>query len=408
MMRKYIVAAFLSQVLFLSGIYAQQWNPARGCIVDPNTDECLINAVLTAVPYLRITPDARTGGMGNTGVALSPDPNMIHYNASSLAFYPSNFGFAFTYTPWLRALGINDIYLLYLSGVYKVDKLSMVGAAVRFFNLGEIEFVDENGQSIGLGNPREFDISLSYARKLSDKFSASLSTRYIYSNLANGQIVNGNPVKIGHSVAIDLGMTYKTDIPIGGRNHNFTVGMAATNIGSKISYIRGTADFIPSNLALGVALDYNLDAYNILTITIDLNKYLVPTPQRDINDPDYDKDQNGIPDFREKPLFSGIFGSFADAPGGASEELQEVMLSTGLEYWYNGIFAVRLGYFYEHPLKGGRQFLTWGLGVRYSDYNLNFSYLVPTGLYHSPLANTLRFGFVYNTPNTTDGKKSGQ
>ena len=366
-----------------------KWTPSKGCIVDQATGECVFNSLLTTVPFLRITPDARSGALGDAGLATSPDPNGMHYNASKLAFAKEDISIATTYTPWLRAIGIDDIYMAYLTAFKKIDDLQAFGMGLRFFSLGTIEFTDNDGNPLDTGRPREFELSMAYARKLSETFSASLTGKYIYSNLANGQIVGGNEVRIGQSFAIDLGATYKGKVNISGKKHNLTVGAAMTNIGSKISYIEGRSDFIPSNLGIGAALDLQLDAYNVLTFTMDVNKLLVPTPIRNKNDPNYLT-------WRDQPLFQGIFRSFSDAEGGITEELQEITISTGVEYWYDQQFAMRAGYFYENTLKGGRQFLTMGVGLKYNVYGMNFSYLIPTGFYRSPLANTLRFTLVFD------------
>ncbi len=376
-----------------------KWNPNKRCYIDESTQDCTYNNLLTAVPFLQITPDSRSGAMGNAGVALSPDANSMHHNSANLAFIDQDLTIALSYTPWLRALGIDDINLSYLSVTKRIDKLSTAGVALRFFSLGSIDFTDDTGQSLGTGRPREFDITGAYARKLSDNFSASFAAKFIYSNLANGQTVGGQEVNAGKSVAVDLGVTYKTPISLAGRKHNLTIGASATDLGSKISYVKGYSDFLPANLGVGAALDYNLDAYNILTFTVDFNKYLVPTPQLDSTAANYD------PNFRDKPLLSGIFGSFTDAQGGFTEELQEIMISTGLEYWYDRQFAIRLGYFYENNLKGGRQFLTMGVGLKYREYNMDFSYLVPTGYFRSPLTNTLRFGLMFNFGDANDNAK---
>ncbi len=382
----------------LPSIQAQfKWNPKKRCYIDESTLDCTFNTLLTAVPFLQITPDSRSGALGNAGIALSPDANAMHHNAANLAFIDQDLSIALSYTPWLRALGIDDINLSYLAVTKRIDKLSTAGLALRFFSLGSIEFTDDSGQSLGTGRPREFDLTGSYARKLSDHFSAAFSAKFIYSNLANGQTVGGQEVNAGKSVAVDLGVTYKTPISLAGNKHNLTIAAAATDLGSKISYVKGYSDFLPANLGIAGALDYNLDAYNVLTFTVELNKYLVPTPPLDSTADNVDLN------FREKPLLSGIFGSFSDAQGGFTEELQEVMISTGLEYWYDRQFALRLGYFYENPLKGGRQFLTMGVGLKYREYNMDFSYLVPTTYFRSPLTNTLRFGIMFNF-NTGDKK----
>ncbi len=387
---------FLVIPLFFSFclVQAQTWDPRKGCIIDAS-GECLQNTILTAMPFLRINPDTRSGGLGDAGVALSADPNAMHHNAARLAFSENNFGISATYSPWLRNLGIDDIYLLYLSGFYKLDNYQTTGFAIRYFSLGKIEFRDENGNDIGTGQPNEFEIAGAYSRKLSDVFSASLSAKYAYSNLATGRTVGANEISSAKSFAADIGLFYHNKLGASGRRNYLNVGLAFTNLGSKVTYIKGLVkDFIPSNMALGAAYEMNFDDYNSLTATVEINKLLIPTPRKD-GDPEYDVDGNKIADYREKGLFEGIFGSFSDAPGGFTEELQELMYSLGVEYWYDKQFAIRAGYFHENALKGNRKFLTLGCGIKYNVFGLNLSYLVPTTNNRSPLSNTIRFSISY-------------
>lgn len=378
---------------------AQYWDPGKGCVIDKAGGDCIPNALLTAVPFLRITPDARGGGMGDAGLATSPDANSIHYNASKLAFADQPMAFSASLSPWLRNLGLQDIYLFYMSGYYRFDDLQTVGLAIRYFSLGEINFTDDNGTPTGSGMPNEFEIAGTYARKFGTNFSASLTAKYIYSNLAADQVVAGNEISAASAFAADLGFTYRKEIDNGkrgGEDNLLTIGVALTNIGSKISYIKDVySDFLPANFGLGAAYTMNFDEYNTLTVTGEINKLMVPSPiPRD--DPEYDTNGNDIPDAREKGIFEGIFGSFGDAAGGFTEELQELMYTVGLEYWYDDQFAVRFGYFGENVLKGNRQYLTMGVGIKYNIFGMDLSYLVPTNNQQSPLANTLRFTFHFD------------
>ncbi len=351
-----------------------------------------VNTIITSVPFLRIVPDARSGAMGDVGIAISPDANAMHFNASKLVFSEHDFGIAATYTPWLRALGLNDVYMAYLSGYKKIDELQAIGASIRFFSLGSIQFTDEQGQPLGSDNPNEFEIKASYARKLSDNFSAAAGLKFVYSRLANGQTVSGQTITPGTAVAGDISFTFDKDISIANRDAHITVGTAVTNIGTKISYTKSVyKDFIPTNLGIGTALTYNFDDYNSLSLAVDVNKLLVPTPT------DVDEDPNdGIPDYKDKSSIAGIFSSFGDAPGGFSEEMSEFNYAVGLEYWYDKQFAVRLGHFNEHRNKGNRKFLTVGVGVKYSVFGLDFAYLVPTSNQRNPLDNTLRFTLMFD------------
>jgi hypothetical protein len=391
-MRSLIVIPLLFITLI---IQAQTWDPIKGCIVDAG-GECLQNTLLTAMPFLRINPDTRSGGLGDAGVALSADPNAMHHNAARLAFSENNLGISATYSPWLRNLGIDDIYLLYLSGYYKIDKLQTAGFAIRYFSLGKIDFRDENGNDIGTGQPNEMEIAAAYSRKLSDHFAASLSAKFAYSNLATGKTVGSHDITTATTFAADIGLLYRNQLGASGRRNYLNVGLAFTNLGSKVTYIKGLVkDFIPSNMALGAAYEMNFDDFNSLTATIEIDKLLIPSPRKD-GDPLFDVDGNKIADYREKGLFEGIFGSFSDAPGGFTEELQELMYSIGLEYWYDKQFAVRAGYFHENALKGNRKYLTLGCGFKYNVFGLNLSYLVPTTNNRSPLSNTIRFSISYD------------
>lgn len=381
-------------------------NPITGEWESPNGGPC-VNTLISAVAFLRITPDARSAGMGDAGIGISADANAMHFNASKLAFAEEPVGVSVTYSPWLRNLGLQDVYLAYLTGYYKIDDLQAIGGSLRYFSLGDISFTDENGESLGTGRPNEFELAVAYARKLSEKFSMGLTGKFIYSNLASGQQVDGIDIVAGISGAVDLSMTYQTELNMNMEGSYLTVGAAITNIGAKISYTQDQyRDFLPGNLGIGVAWDMDFDQYNRLTLAFDLNKLLVPTPKFP-EDPEYDADGDGIADHRQKSLFSGVFGSFADAPNGFSEEMQELMFSVGAEYWYNKLFAVRAGYYYEHPTKGNRQYVTLGVGLKYNIFGLNLSYLIPTSNQRSPLDNTLRFSLLFNFGDKAPGGEDG-
>ncbi len=377
------------------------YDPVKGCNVDSNGD-CIPNTVLSAMPFLRIIPDARSGAMGDAGIALSPTSDAMHFNASNLAFTENDFGLSTTFTPWLTNLGLNDVYLAYLSGYKSIDDLQTVGASLRFFSLGEINFTDRDGISTGTGRPRELEAAFAYARKLSPDFSAGLTAKYVYSNLASGQQTEvGNPISAANAFAVDLSVTWEKELDLTSYDSALKIGGAITNLGSKVSYTRNEIkDFLPANLGIGAALDLEFDEFNALTFALDFNKLLLPTPVafnimdengNIIVNKEWDPSGNGIADYREKTLFEGVFGSFGDAQGGFSEEMSEINISAAVEYWYAKQFAVRAGYFYENQLKGDRQFLTVGFGLKYNVYGFNLSYLVPTNNQRGPLDNTLRF-----------------
>ncbi|MEO1515306.1 MAG: type IX secretion system outer membrane channel protein PorV [Bacteroidota bacterium] len=389
-------------ILLVAGIFASSAN-AQGISLqckdgkNPVTGEACVNSIITAVPFLRIVPDARSGAMGDAGIAISPDANAMHFNSSKLAFVDNDLGISATYTPWLRALGLQDVYLAYLTGYKRLDENQTIGFGLRYFSLGDIAFTDDNGQPLGTGNPNEFAVTVSYARKLAENFSLAFSPKFIFSNLAAGQSIGDVEITPGIAGAADISMTYKTDVNITQNTSELTLGAAITNLGTKISYTRSVnKDFIPANLGIGAAWTFNFDEFNTFTITTDINKLLVPTPCTGSRE-DCDNDpENNIPDYKEKSMFSGLLGSFSDAPEGFNEELRELMFSFGVEYWYDKQFAVRAGYYTEDVTKGNRKFFTVGLGLKYNIFGLNFSYLVPTTNQRNPLDNTLRFSLLFD------------
>ncbi|MGE5356274.1 MAG: type IX secretion system outer membrane channel protein PorV [Deltaproteobacteria bacterium] len=381
-----IKALTLLSLLFI-GISATgqiTYSPDKKCYIDPSTKECIPNTILSSLPFLTIVPDARGAALGDAGIAISPDPSAMHFNAAKIAMSEKEFELSTTYTPWLKNLGLNDIYLAYLSGYNKFDKLQGIGYSIRYFSLGEIQFTNEDRQNIGTGNPNEFEVAVAYSRKLSDNFSAALTGKFVYSNLAEGQRVDGILIEAATAFAADLSMYYRKKVNIGDYKSKLNLGLAITNLGNKISYTKDadTKEYLPQSLGLGAALEIPFDDYNTITLTADLNKLLLPTPDTTKASRTYDK----------SPITAAI-ESFSDAPGGFTEEMREITYSVGAEYWYDKQFAIRAGYFYEHPLKGDRQFLTLGLGVRYNVYSMGVSYLVPTNSTRNPLDGTLRFTF---------------
>jgi len=370
--------------------------PGSGNYISADGGEC-INTIITSVPFLRITPDARSGAMGDVGLALSADGNSMHYNVSKLIMAPKDLSVSVTYTPWLRALGLNDVYLAYLAGYKKIDNVSAAGGSLRYFSLGSINFTDENGNPIGSSRPREFEFAGGYSRKLSDNLAVGVALKFIYSNLASGQSVGGEEISSGRSGGVDLSLTYQRPMSISDMDAELTLATAITNIGPKITYTNSAnKDLIPTNLGIGSALKLNIDEFNDITFALDINKLMVPSPPLDSTRYQDTNPQNQVYDWKEKSLISGMFGSFGDATGGFSEELRELMYSVGVEYWYDKQFAVRAGYYSEHKTKGNRKFLTVGLGLRYNIFGLDFSYLVPASSQRNPLDNTLRFTLTFD------------
>lgn len=372
-----------------------------------NKDSLLgqLNTITTAVPFLLIAPDSRSGGMGEVGVATSADPNSIHWNASKLATADKNLGVSISYSPWLRAL-VNDISLAYISAYKKFTKDQALGFALRYFSLGNIDFTDNYGNPTGSFNPKEYSFDLAYARKLGENFSGALTLRYIYSNLTGNAFAEGTiATKAGQSVAADLSMLYKKDVKVGGKDAIWSAGLNISNIGAKISYTEtGVKDFIPANFRLGTGLKFELDQYNTLGVYADVNKLLVPTQpiylaKADGTGDSLDIEGNKVIGAGKDPNSaspaSAIFSSWGDAPAGFKEELKEFIWQLGTEYWYNNQFAIRAGFFHEAATKGNRKFFTLGAGLRYNVFGLDFAYLIPT-TQRNPLENTLRFTLTFD------------
>ena len=373
-----------------------------------NYDEVLggnLNTITTAVPFLLISPDSRSGAMGDVGVATTPDASSMHWNPAKLSFTKDDIGISVSIVPWLREL-VPDINLQYIGGYYKLNENEAIGYELRYFSLGDITFTDISGNVIGQYKPNEMAIGSAYSRKLSRNFSLAISGRYIYSNLTGGQSAGGTETVAGQSIATDVSTFYTKPISIANKKSDLSFGMNISNIGNKISYTETiTRDFIPINLRLGTDLTTKMDDYNKISLSFDLNKLLVPSPPLYNNDGEMiaGKDPNVA-------VVEGMFQSFGDAPGEIDEngnpvsgsvfreEMREINISAGLEYWYANQFALRAGYFHEHDTKGGRKYLTFGSGVKYNVFALDFSYLISTSNIGgtNPLANTMRFTLVFD------------
>lgn len=344
-------------------------------------------SIPTAVPFLNITPDSRSGALGEAGVALSPDVNANYWNPAKLAFLNNNDNISLSYSPWLRQL-VPDVSLSYLSYAHRIDERNSVGAALRYFNYGSIQLVDNNLNNQGTYTPAEFSLNGSFARKFGEELSLGLTVGFVHSSLSNAFFATGTgqQAKAGNALSAGVSLFYTRPVQELGTDGTFSFGTNISNIGSKMSYSTGGPQyFLPANLKIGAANTLNLDDYNQLTLTIDLNRLLVPAPPlRDANG----NIIKGRDDNVSVP--AGIFGSFTDAPDGFRGELKETALSSGLEYWYDRQFALRAGYYYQSRDKGGTHYLTTGFGLKYDGYNFDFSYLAASQR-NSPLANTLRF-----------------
>lgn len=359
------------------------------------------NPITVAVPFISFAPDSRGAAMGDAGVATSPDAYSVHWNNAKLAFIDYDMGFSFSYSPWLGNI-VDDMSLNYLTFYKKINRDQTFGASLRYFDLGEIQLTDLNGDALGIENPREAAIDVTYARKLSENLSLGATGRFIWSNLS-GNITGAPDVRPGTSLAVDVGLYYTQPLSLPGIESDLSLGAHISNIGQKITYTsESNEDFIPANLRLGAAWTGKLDPYNSITLAFDVNKLMVPTPPTYVinADGEFERDVNGnlIIDQGEdpnRPLISGTFGSFSDAPGGFNEELKEFSLSFGAEYQYQELFFARLGYFSEHVDKGDRKYFTAGLGFRYQVFGLDFSYLIPQEQNH-PLGDTLRLSFIFS------------
>ena len=390
-MKKRIVAVVLF-LLALSGttlIFSQQSSGQ-------------LNAIQTVVPFLIIAPDSRAGAMGDAGVATSPDVYSMHWNPSKFAFIDGNAGLGISYSPWLRNL-VPDINIAYLAGYKRIDTKQVFSASLIYSSLGPVPFTDEFGNLQRTFNPNEFAVDAGYSRLFTEHLSGGIAFRFIYSNLTGGTFSGGVATKPGISFAADISGYYQKKITVINKDGQLGFGLNFSNIGTKMSYsTMQTADFIPMNLRLGTSATINLDNYNKITASLDLNKLLVPTP------PIY---SSTTPDSIIKgkdPNVSvpvAIFQSFFDAPGGFKEEFHEITYSFGIEYWYNNQFALRCGYFYEDPTKGNRKYFTAGAGFRLKAFTLDFSYLMPVAQ-NNPLAHTLRFSIAFDFNSLRNASRS--
>ncbi|MBN2164878.1 MAG: type IX secretion system outer membrane channel protein PorV [Marinilabiliaceae bacterium] len=345
------------------------------------------NIIPTAIPFLGISPDSRAAGMGDAGAATTPDLNSQAYNPAKYAFLDADLAVAASVTPWLPDL-VDDINLYYLAGFYRIDKMQTISTSLRYFSLGTITFresLEDAGYPV---KPNEFAIDAAYSRLLSDKISGSVAFRYIRSDLSGGK---SDDMQAGNSFAADVSFFYNNPkIKLGRQKSNLALGVNISNIGNKISYDGGnTKQFIPTNLRLGGALSTDIDKYNSIMFTLDFNKLLVPTPNI------VDSSTTFIEAYGNASTITGMINSFTDAPGGFEEELNEIKISAGLEYWYNKQFAIRGGYFHEHETKGNRKYMTAGIGLKFNVFTIDASYIIAVAQ-NNPLANTIRFSLAYN------------
>lgn len=377
-------ASFLTLLIVLAGHLAAQtsW-------LGQNSNNQ--NFISTGMPILLIAPDAVSSGMGDVGVASTPDAYSAHWNNAKFAFIEGTMGISTTFTPWLRNLKVGDMNLLYLGGYYRINPRSTAAASLTYFSLGDIDMRDVEGMKIMDLHPNEYAFDITYALMLTDNISLGATGRFVRSDLTNGQTINdgsGNSeTHAANSLAADIGLYYQHPVS---KKEQIALGAFISNLGAKLRYSddNNNQEFLPANLRIGGRYTNQLDDYNKISVLLDINKLLVPTPQ--FRNYSVDSLQT-LTDYNNIGVIAGALQSFGDAPGGLSEEFQELQLSAGAEYWYAETFAVRAGYFFEHQNKGGRQYATVGFGLRYNIFSFDFSYLIPTAkLSTHPLAHTIR------------------
>ena len=340
-----------------------------------------IGGITTATPFLLIIPDARSGGLGDIGVATTGDAFSLFHNPAKIAFNSRQVEFGITYSPWLRNL-TDDIFTGSASYINRFSDNAAWGADFKYFSLGQIDLTDDRGNSTGIINPNEFVFTGSYALKLSETFSMGVSLKYLRSNLAfTGTSSTLQPI---NSFAVDVSGYYQSEEEnYGNFNGRYRLGFNLANIGPKVSYVPGEEDFIPTNLKLGGGFEFIIDDYSTISTTLELTKLLVPSPQVDGSEED-------------TSWISGIFSSLGDAQGGFSEELKEFTYALGAEYLYNNAFALRSGYFHENENKGNRQYFTMGAGFKTNALNVDLSYLINASDINNPLENSLRFSLSFD------------
>ena len=368
-----------------------------------------LHTITTAVPILSLSPDARGAALGDAGVATSPDANAAFYNPGKLGFVDYQYAFSPSYSPWLRQI-TDDMSLSYLSGYGMVGERGAFAASLLYFSLGQIDYRDGNNNQNGSFNPKEYAVTASYGQKLGESFGVGITARYVRSNLIGSYA--GNDGQAGNSFAADLGAYYTKDATLGAGIYNFAFGAALSNLGNKMVYKDAqNSSFLPTTLRLGTAITREIDSFNKITIAFDVTKLLVPSPYYEDPLPatasladrqaQIIRVRNTNTERQQQGIISGVFNSFSDAPGGFKGELQEINLHAGAEYWYNNIIAARVGYFYENPHVGARQYLSFGLGARLSVFGVDGTFLVPNSQ-ANPLANTIRVSLHFNLNKLSD------
>ncbi len=396
-MKRFFVVLFSVTTLFTANAQIDNSDQPSGRIPGGST-----------LAFLNFAPDARHAALGEAGVASTPDASAAFWNAAKLAFVEEDFGASLSYTPWLGNI-TDDMFLGYLSVYKKLEKGQALAGSLQYFNNGEIDLRDSQGNSQGVYTSKELALAGTYSRQLSPNLSMGLTLKWIYSNLAGNNVGSGasSSIKPANTAAGDISLYYNKGFKdeVSGREFSYGLGLMMSNFGGKITY-GGDNYFIPTNLKLGGRVSFSGDGRHKFNVLLDVNKLMVPTPPHQ----EAYQDSNGNTQYRVISgrdisglgLMPGVFGSFSDAPDGFSEELNEVVLSTGLEYWYNNVFAARVGYQGQSQNKAGHSNFTAGLGARFQQkYNVDFAYLIPLRN-GSPLAQTWRLTIGIALQKATD------
>lgn len=360
----------------------------------------MFNPVTTGVTSLSIAPDARGGAMGDLGAATEADVNSQYWNPAKYPFNIARAGVAASYTPWLRQL-VNDINLAYVAGFYRIGDYQALSASMRYFSLGEVSTGSSlDGATDMTISPYELAVDVAYSRMLSQNFSAAVALRFIYSDITYDY---SEETTHGKAFAADIALYWNRYFMGRSREWNMGIGLNISNIGSKISYGGDdNAEFIPTNLRLGVNFLVPINEYNKFSLAAEANKLLVPTyPKQNEGEADQDYTDRVQKDYYDISPIAGIFKSFGDAPNGFKEEMQEIQWSVGLEYIYNDRFSLRAGYHHESENKGNRKYLTVGAGFRMSVFSLDAGYVFSTAQ-SNPLDQTMRFSLGFDLDGIKD------
>lgn len=362
-------------------------------VIAPQISAQQERVITTAVPFLTIAADARASGMGDMGVATSVDAFSQQWNPAKFAFANQKTGIGVSYTPYLESI-VNDVSLLNANFYNKVNDRSAFAVSIRYFGLGEIELRQTIDEDATLVKPNEFAIDGSYSLKLSQTFSMAVGGRFISSNLRFQD--GAQDSQAANAFAVDIAGFFRSrEIAYNSFDGRWRAGFNISNLGGKIQYdAGGQENFLPTNLKFGAGFDFILDQDNVLGLTSEFNKLLVPTPRDFTGDGLITAEDNN--EYQQIGFLSGAFESLGDAPDGFGEELKEVTWALGAEYRYQEAFMLRAGYFNENEEKGARQFFTLGAGFQFKAAQIDLSYLFSTSQVRNPLENTLRFSLTFN------------